>query len=246
LIEAALRASGGIVIGVAVGSFITNWALRYARGEQGLTGRSHCESCQVSLSFAQSAPLVAYAALGGRCRHCRANIDPVHPAGELAGGLVGLFSIQAATPAEIFLRAGLGFLLLALAVIDLKTFRLPDALSAGVALACAGLAVLRGELLAGAIASAITTALLMAVRYAKRADGQRGIGLGDIKLAAGLALWLGAMTSWMVVAAAGLALIFVGRQLRHGCKLPYGPWLAAAALLVGSFRELSGWTGLNF
>jgi leader peptidase (prepilin peptidase)/N-methyltransferase len=134
------------------------------------------------------------------------------------------------------LAAVLGLLL---AVIDLRCLRLPDRLVAALALTAGGpLAVLRPERVATALAAAglvLTAYLLIALLP------RRGLGLGDVKLAAVLGLILG-FAGWPAVVVGLLAphlingpivlvLLATGRASRRQ-PLAFGPALLAGALLA--------------
>jgi leader peptidase (prepilin peptidase) / N-methyltransferase len=244
LIEILARAAAGVVLGSVLGSFVTNWGVRAARGEQAFSGRSHCDACQAPLTFAQTAPILSFALLRGRCKSCGVRIDAAHPLGETAGAMIGLFALLAPSLPEAALRAALGFSIMAAAVIDAKTLRLPNSLTLVAALLALGLALERDQLIEGLAAAVIIGAVLAGLRRAVRSGSTPGLGLGDVKLAAALALWLGAASSWMLVLASGLGLIAIRLRRPTGGKLAFGPWIAVAAYVVGFAREWNGWTAL--
>jgi leader peptidase (prepilin peptidase)/N-methyltransferase len=239
------NALAGFVVGGVVGSFVTNWALRRARGEQALHGRSACESCNVSLTFVQTAPFVSYPALRGRCAGCRAAIDPLHPIGEMAGGLVGWLIATAPDPIQGALLGALGFASLAAAVIDAKTLRLPKALTGTVAIFALALALTRGALIEGVLAGLANGLFLLAVRrFGPRHGAGPGLGLADVKFTAGLAVWLGAFSGFLIWLTAVLGLAFaIATKPARGSRWALGPWIALAALIIGLGREyVVGWT----
>lgn len=233
--------------GLALGSFAVTAGMRFSRGESVLTGRSRCDDCGRPLSFGQTLPLVAYARQGGTCVACQGRIDPIHPIGEVAGAIVLLSILVASDPIRGLILAVLGLLLVSLAAVDLKVRRLPDLMTAGVAVLAVGLAVRSGL---GALAEGLATAgvvlvLLLGLRWVSARRGRDpGLGLGDVKLAAALAIWLGAMTPWAIVGASlvGLAMMRVMRPADG--RLPFGPALAVAAWAVGIGREADLWPNL--
>lgn len=244
MIEPLTKVAAGVLLGSVLASFVTNWGIRAARGEQALVGRSQCDACKTPLAFAITAPVVSFAMLGGRCRTCGVKIDAIHPLGESAGALIGLFALLAPSPHEAVLRAALGFIVLASAVIDAKTLRLPNVLTLAAALLALGLAVVRDQVIEGCIAAIVIGGALAGLRLAVRSGREPGLGLGDVKLAAALALWLGAASSWMLVVAAALGLVAMKFRPPATGKLAFGPWIAVAAYIVGFAREWSGWTAL--
>jgi leader peptidase (prepilin peptidase)/N-methyltransferase len=82
--------------------------------------------------------------------------------------------------------------------------------------------------------------ILLALRELRRrraSDGDPGLGLGDVKLFAGLALWLGAATPWALVAAASLGLVGWTLGGRGSGRIAFGPALAAGSWAVGVARD---------
>jgi len=143
------------------------------------------------------------------------------------------------------------WLLLALILTDLIAYRLPDAATA--------------SLLAAALTKALTLALLAAmdplwplagalfgsgsfllIRWAYQAlRGREGLGLGDVKLMAGIGAGIGPL--WlphMVLLAAGLCLLWaLGQTLRRrppaaDQPLPFGAALCLAAIVLTLGRIL--------
>ena len=64
------------VLGAIVGSFLGAALVRLPRGESVVAGRSRCDGCGRALAPAELVPVLSYLALRGRCRACRARIDP--------------------------------------------------------------------------------------------------------------------------------------------------------------------------
>ena len=234
----------GAGAGLCAGSFVTTAAIRAARGEAFLGGRSHCDACGAALGFAATAPVVGYVARGGACAACRSAIDPTHLFGELAGAALLTIPFVLLDWHSAALVAALGLVLLAASVFDLKTRRLPNRLTTASAALAAALAATHDgpSLVEGLIAAAVTVLLLQVLRlgYA-RWRGETGLGLGDVKLLAGLAIWLGIATPWAVVAASALGLAGVAICPPKDRKLAFGPFIAAGALLIGLWKETPAW-----
>jgi leader peptidase (prepilin peptidase) / N-methyltransferase len=243
VISLPLLVVGGLA-GLAAGSYVTTAALRATRGEQSVLGRSHCDGCGTPLGFFQTAPVISFVSAGGACRHCGGRIDPLHPVGELAGGVIGLAAAFSPPSLNSLLILGLGFTLLASAVVDARTRRLPDRLTMVAALFCLALSVREGAaaMLAGGIAAVAALVLLMAMRALRRRQGRDpGLGLGDVKLICALALWLGARTPWMVVGATVLGLLgWLALRPADG-RISFGPMIAVSGLGVGLAMENGLW-----
>lgn len=220
---------------LAFGAFAATMAVRMARGEQWFTGRSRCDGCGIPLRAWETLPLIGWAARGGKCG-CRARtIDPIHPWGEAIAALVGLAALLS-TPATAGWTALFGCLLLACALVDLRTFVIPDILC--VSLLAAGVCwrlwrrqPLLDAIIAAGIAAACVYALAVAYRSAR---GVSGLGLGDVKLVGAATVWIDpGLAPWAMLAAAStalagallLALPTVALQAgRTG--LPFAPFLA--------------------
>lgn len=127
----------GGVLGLVVGSALTVLAEHGSVREWAARARSQCPRCGVRLRGTELIPLVSFLVLRGRCRSCGARIPPWHVWTEAAALALFLFAIPLTGGAPPWERAVVVLLLgvlLALAVIDLRQFLLPDALVALVAL----------------------------------------------------------------------------------------------------------------
>ena len=235
------------LIGLCLGSFATTAAIRFARGEQVLAGRSACDHCAAPLNYWRTLPVVSYMQSRGVCAQCHACIDPLHLVGELCGATLVVLDLELLSPVKAASVAVLGLVLLASAVVDAKTRRLPDFLTVITAALCALMAAWASvsRLEEGAIAAGLTFVALEGLRRGfRRFRGRAGLGFGDVKLATALALWLGAASSWSMAIAAGLALAAMAIIRPADGRMAFGPALAAAGWSVGLLREAQLWPGL--
>lgn len=231
--SAIIPVAAGLV-GACSGSFAATAAVRSLRGEQAMVGRSRCDGCGTALGFMATTPILSYAALGGVCRRCKGRIDPAHVTGEVVGGIVAATAFWIAPPLQAALISLMGLILLATSIIDQRTQRLPDPLTLAVALLSLGLAALKGQVLIGIAAAAVTFILLEGLRRGfVLLRGHAGLGFGDVKLFSALALWLGLATPWVVAVAAlaGLAIVILTRPDQG--RIAFGPPIAAGAMSVG-------------
>jgi leader peptidase (prepilin peptidase)/N-methyltransferase len=227
------------LLGAIFGSFIATLVIRWPEGRSVLRGRSHCDSCDVTLGPRDLVPLFSAALARGRCRHCAAPIDSRHWQVELAAALIGVLAGIAVPGPVAMAGAAFGWLLLALAALDLVALWLPDRLT---------IALATGGLLTGAIGidppfttrligAAIGFSGLWCVGQGYRLLRKReGMGGGDPKLLGAIGLWLGwAMLPAVLLLAAltGLALVLIGhvsgRPARLDDRVPFGALLAIAA-----------------
>ena len=238
-LDSAPQALLGALLGLCVGSFVGTVVLREPSGWRGLLlGRSSCPACGTRLTARDLVPLWSWLAARGRCRHCGRGAAGLLPAGRAGRGgdrRAGLG--PGSSRPRPWLAALLGWWLLALALIDLRTWRLPDALTlpliaAGIGAAALGL-LPTVDLLHALAGAAVGYLALAGIGWAyRRLRGRDGLGLGDAKLLAAAGAWLGVESlPWLVLIAAvlGLALALVRTQpVRAETAVPFGPPLALA------------------
>lgn len=226
------------ILGLVFGSFIATLALRWPQGRSALHGRSACDGCGKALRAHELVPLFSYVLQRGRCCGCGGRIHPGHPGTELAGMVVGVAAGLVAPGWEGVAGAVFGWLLLALAALDLAAFWLPNVLTA--ALAITG--IIDGfffppawlDRIAGGV---IGYGLLELARFTYRHVRKReGLGGGDAKMFAGIGLWLGAsLLAPVLLAASLIGLAFAlaarisGNRIGMTSRLPLGTLLAIAA-----------------
>ena len=228
------------VFGTIVGSFLNVVALRLPRHESLMTPASHCRGCGAPVKPYDNIPLISWLLLRGRCRSCGQAISPRYPLVEaLTGGLCVGAVLAHGSAAGIALSILLVLLVVPIALIDLEYRIIPNRITApGAVLALAlGLALdPSGEperLIAAAAAGGFL--LLAALAY------PGGMGMGDVKLVAVMALCLGeAVAPALFVAMLSGVVLGVVVIARKGAKegrktaVPFGPFLALGAL-VGVF-----------
>ncbi len=238
---AIFGAAYAAVIGLCVGSFLNVVAHRLPRGESVVGPRSRCPGCGGRIAGRDNLPILSFVLLGGHCRMCGASIPRRYPAVEAASGLLWLMSWLVFGPTVDGLAAAIfSSLLLVLAVIDAAHFLLPDGLTyltLGLGLATSfGVTWTTppGSAL-GAAAGAAVLLLLIGGWYLLR--GVRGMGLGDVKMLAGVGAFLGLhgmlLTLFLAClfgALVGLALLAGGR-LSWGSRLPFGVFLSIGAVI---------------
>jgi leader peptidase (prepilin peptidase)/N-methyltransferase len=225
------------VLGAVFGSFIATVAVRWPEGRSALKGRSACDGCGKALGPHELVPVLSYAVLRGRCAGCGAAIRIGHPVTELLGLAIGVSAGLVSPGLDGATGAMFGWVLLALAALDLAAFWLPNALTFALAVTgpLAGFAPLP-DLLIGGVAGFASLWLVAAGYRAWR--GREGLGGGDPKLFGAIGLWLGWQALPMVLLgasvlglSAALALQLGGRRVTMQDRLPLGVFLAAAAWL---------------
>lgn len=250
-----LLVAGCGLLGLIVGSFLNVVIYRVPRGESVVRPRSRCPGCGHELAWYENIPVASWLALRARCSSCGAPISARYPLVELLtavlfAALAWHFGTDLALPAFLYLTA-VG---VALGAIDVDTKRLPDVLTlpsylvGGVLLLLPAVAdhswasYLRAWL--GAVAL-LGFYFLLVLLY------PRGMGLGDVKLAGVLGLYLGWL-GWGVLVVGGflgfllggvlgVAMMVVGRAGRKS-KIPFGPFMLVGALLaIFIGQPVAGW-----
>lgn len=226
-----------------IGSFVTATALAWPDWSRTAVARSSCEACGHTLTVRELVPVLSYLVQRGKCRTCGSAISPLHPAGEAAAVVVALAAVIATGGWTTLLAALLGWILLFAALVDFRTFLLPDVVTIG--LIPAGLAVsyalggLDEFVWAAAGAAAGYLILTVIALLYRMLRGREGLGMGDAKLLAAGGAWCGLLAlPWIVAIGAGLTLFGVaiasvfGTKLTRDLALPFGPGLAAGVFLA--------------
>lgn len=243
-------------LGLLIGSFLNVVIHRVPRGLSIVAPPSACPGCGSAIAPRDNVPVLSWLMLRGRCRHCRMGIPIRYPAVELLTGVsfalvalafgAGVLAAPSATgSAAAALRLGalcyLAAISIALAAIDVELKRLPDAIvlpAYGVGVLLLGAAdLLSGDLVALARAAAVAgCSVLLYLVLALAKPG--GMGLGDVKLAGVLGLFLGeagigpavvgTAGAFVLGGVVGIALMASGR-IRRGGTMPFGPWMLAGA-----------------
>lgn len=227
------------IAGAAIGSFACVLARRSAEGRDWVVAPSACEACGARLGARDLVPVVSFVLGRGRCRLCRAPIPRDHLAFELLGAGVPLW-LAVAVPGETMpWGCALGWLLLALAGADARSFRLPLPLTAALAgLGMAATAAIAPERLGlHALAALAGWAGLAAVAVAyRRLRRREGLGGGDALLLAAGGAWVGPEALPGIVAMASVSALAFAVATGKGRPaadrpIPFGPFLAAGIWL---------------
>ncbi len=231
---AAVAAVG--VLGAIVGSFLNVVIHRLPERRSLVHPRSRCPACRAQIASRDNIPVLSWMVLRGRCRSCGEPIPIRYPAIEaLTAAVFAGIAAARGVDSELALLLPFAAVLIAVAAIDLEHRIVPNRIVAPAALwALAAGALLRGSELPGlALAAALAFCLLLLVALAYPA----GMGMGDVKLAGVMGLYLGA-----AVAPALLSAFFAGSVIgiamiaRHGAAarklgVPFAPFLAGGGIV---------------
>jgi prepilin signal peptidase PulO-like enzyme (type II secretory pathway) len=239
-------------LGLIFGSFVTALSYRLPRGESIAHGRSRCPNCGTALTIHDLFPVLSWLLSGGRCRHCGTTISVRYPATEIL--MLALFVVAALTISSSLMLLALALAMtatmVALAVIDLEHWILPDSLLATLAIFAAAWRGMHdgdfgGAILQGAVLFVLGAATnLVAGRLTKRP----GFGMGDTKLLSilGVTLSLGPLlVSLAIATVGGLVMGVIWLRRTRSVVFPFGPAILASlwiGMLFGD-RLLGGLIG---
>lgn len=226
-------------LGLAIGSFLNVVAWRLPRGESVVTPGSHCGACDTPIKPYDNIPVLSWLVLRGKCRNCGARISIRYPLIELgtAALYVGIAAAWWADWRELALGITFVTFLIPITAIDLDVRRIPNALTAPAALLAIPIAaVTEPEFIYKEQLPAAAAALVFFLLPALIA--KKGMGMGDVKLAGVMGLYLG----WAVFPAILIALVtgtLIGivvmarRGVSAGRKtaIPFGPFLALGSVI---------------
>ena len=226
------------VVGAIFGSFLHVVADRLPRGESLSRPRSRCPQCQTQIKAYDNVPVLSWLALRGRCRSCRAPISARYPLVEAVTGLLcALVVFDKGLDEDAILGLVLVLLLVPITLIDLDHRIIPNKLTllgtvlAPVILAFTAPDAIPEHLIAAAGAGGFF--LLTVLAY------PRGMGMGDVKLAFVLGLFLGravvpALFIAFLVGTLVGAVIMARKGSAEGRKtaVPFGPFLALGGVVA--------------
>ena len=243
------------VLGLIVGSFLNVVINRY--GRESLMGRSHCSSCNHTLSFFELIPLLSFIFLRGKCRNCKTPISVQYFIVEiLSGFLFVLIYSKFGLSFPFFFYCLIWSLLLVIAVYDYKHTIIPDALVFSFIFLSfvkifydygfwESFTLSPSTFFAGPI---FFLPFFLLWWYSKG----EWIGLGDGKLVIGIgfllglergisallfAFWIGALISvFLLFISRYLKLKFKGKSLTMKSEIPFGPFLILGTGLVYFFN----------
>jgi leader peptidase (prepilin peptidase) / N-methyltransferase len=224
------------VIGAILGSFLNVVIHRLPRGESLVSPGSRCPECETPIAPYDNVPVLSWLILRGRCRHCGARISPRYPAVELLtaasfAAVVGVRGFDEGLILELPFVA----CLIALAGIDLDHKLLPNKIVYPMAAygLVAAILVETDDIVEHLIAGAGAFVFLLVALLAY----PRGMGMGDVKLAGAMGLYLGLSIVPAMLAAflSGtiVGLVIIAREGAAARKkaVPFGVFLALGGLV---------------
>jgi prepilin signal peptidase PulO-like enzyme (type II secretory pathway) len=220
---------------LALGSFLNVVVARVPARRSILHPPSSCGSCGTEILWRDNVPLVSYALLRGRCRHCETRISPTYPLVEAITALlvVTSFAVWGLT-AEAALAAGFCAVLVLLSVIDANERIVPNRIVVPAAVVALVAHTAIDPSFAWLVWALIAAGGLFLVVLAY----PKGLGMGDVKLALLLGATLGSAVTVALMLGLFAALVPAAVLVsRHGASarkmgVPLVPFLSLGAIVA--------------
>lgn len=210
--------------------------------------RSQCDACGSVLSAIELVPIFSWLWLRGTCKSCGVRISPIYLIVEILALVITGWALAVAGGSMVWLTAALGWVLLALAVMDLRFQILADIftlplVAVGIVSSSMSSQYAWWEHLLGAVLGAAT---LWGINWLYRLYRSRdGLGMGDIKLLAAAGAWLtyrGLPSTLLYATIVALAVVVIGRlagrAVSRDMRIPFGAYLCLGFWLTWLYGPL--------
>jgi len=251
-------------LGAVVGSFLNVCISRLPENESLVRPGSKCPSCSTPIRWYDNIPLISFIILGGKCRRCGCSISWQYPAVELLTAVLFVVLMREFTN-TIALIVYLVFVcaLVVVTFIDLKHYIIPDEISIpgifiGLALSLLPVRLTDGQMASSSFMDSLIGCIVgggllyLTALFSLAVFKKEGMGGGDIKLLGMVGAFLGWKLALMTIvlgsllgAIVGVTLILLRLKLRTD-YIPFGPYLALAAVLSLMYGEQLLWWYLSF
>jgi len=242
--------------GLAAGSFLNCIIYRLEIKSSFLRGRSFCPHCKHILSWQDLIPVFSFLILKGKCSYCDKKISWQYPLVELATGILFVLVINNQYPILNFqsllftvYRLLISCFLIIIFIYDLKHYIIPDKViypAIVMAIVWLGLNSIffnahPKSYLLNSISSALGAALFFwAIVLVSKG---KWMGLGDIKLAFLMGLFLGfpeilvaLFGGFLIGAIIGLGLVATKKKTLES-EVPFAPFLVAGTFIATLWGE---------
>ncbi len=236
------------VIGLIIGSFLNVVILRVPTKTMFKNSRSECPKCSTQLKWYHNIPVLSYLFLGGKCGFCKEKISMRYPLVELLNSIFySFFFWKFSLTVEFIVFALIISTLIVIFFIDLDHQIIPDVITLpGILLGLAASFLPDGIGIWQAVIGFLVGggALYLVAILGDFLFKKDSMGGGDIKMAAMLGAFLGwqkvlliFMLSSVVGLVISLAIMTVSEKLRKERVIPFGPFIAIAAVIAITYGD---------
>lgn len=235
------------LFGTAIGSFLNVVIYRIPAGLSIVKPGSYCPKCKRPIKPYENIPVLSYIFLLGRCAGCKSSISIRYPLIECSMGLLAILMLSKfGWSWDLLIYTTLAAFLLSLTIIDLDVYRLPNpiTITGSIFAIILTLAFRRSFILDMVLGGVVGIGVLsfqglvgsLIVRLTRK-QKTSALGLGDVKFAGMIGLFLGpGQTLGMFILGIFIAtlisiVLIVSRKRDWTQRIPFGPYLAAGALL---------------
>ena len=236
-----------LIMGLIIGSFLNVVIYRLPRDISLWAPSSHCPKCSSAIFWYDNIPVVSFFLLAGSCRNCKKKISWRYP---LIEGICAIFFLLILWHNYPF-TFGFYFLislvkdvffisvLIPVFFIDLEHGIIPDGLSYTLVISCVVFSAIQGDFLVSLKGAGVGVGIFLLIFYLSFLFLHRpGMGMGDVKVAAGIGAFLGwkmALISFFLsfllgALVAGGFLFFRLKGMKD--KISFGPFLVSGAFLT--------------
>jgi leader peptidase (prepilin peptidase)/N-methyltransferase len=222
------------LIGLVFGSFFNVLIWRLGSEEENkpawYSGRSICPNCRKQIDWYDNIPVISFLMLSGNCRNCKRKISVRYPIVELSTAFITCFVFYY-SPTLFLFYLPIVYSFIVIFWTDLFYEIIPDEMvilgiisTSVLILTSSSLSTFKENVLIGAFFALTLFLIVLATKF-------KGMGIGDIKLAFMIGLFLGwplsGVAFWMAFVVGGIAsVILLGlNKVRFFGTIALGPFL---------------------
>ena len=241
-----------IILGAIFGSFANVCIYRLPRSQSVVTKSSHCPNCKKKINWFYNIPIFSYLYIQGKCKNCKKKISTQYLIVEVISTLsFPIIYYFFGFTIETLLLIILFFIYLIIFFIDLKHYIIPNSLNYVLII----LGFIKNfipnidEFIFTSLIPSMAGGILgygmiwLIIKLYKKFKNVDGMGFGDAKLFAGIGLWFGYQSVFIIIFLASIiALLFVGPKLLKGKmkmknEIPFGPFIILGNLIYIIFMD---------
>lgn len=242
------------ILGSFFGSFLNLLVDRLPKGENVISGRSHCDSCGKPLAFYDLIPIISYLYLRGKCRYCNTSFSYFYPFMEIFTGLIFTFNYFwivnhiSIIGIEFFLMLfyfiAISSSLIVIFFADLRHGIIPNQVLIFLLIFSIiyQFFFMRPDFVNHLISGLICFSLFLILVIITKG---RGMGFGDVKFSFLLGFLLGfpsfvlaLYAAFLTGAVASIILILWGKKRLHKDTIAFGPFMALGVFIALFFGDI--------